>query len=241
MAAYREPELKNSITLTNKYAAGMHKKIENVFAIGHHLKHDCLVLSALGCGAFKNPQEHVASLFKSVIFKYAGFFETIYFAMIDDHNTGNQINPHGNLLPFQQILDGLIIQPLETIRIDIARGPNRILNKSADGQVTLSDVYILNQPPCYHGAKCDDLRNPQHDKEFSHPSICPHSGTTTVCDQISDEVHAYCFMHNEKCKHGGECTNTDPKHLSEFDHPQFCKDQFYCNNTRPEHLVAFRH
>ncbi|CAF5226259.1 unnamed protein product, partial [Rotaria magnacalcarata] len=84
-------------------------KIENIFAIAYHHKHDCLILSAFGCGAFKNPSDHIASIFKSVIYQYAGFFNTIYFAIVDDHNTGNKTNPQGNLLPFQEILDGLIV------------------------------------------------------------------------------------------------------------------------------------
>ncbi|CAF4515023.1 unnamed protein product, partial [Didymodactylos carnosus] len=54
MAAYRDPML-NGTMLAPKYAVGMRKKIENIFAIAYHHKHDYLVLSALGCGAFRNP------------------------------------------------------------------------------------------------------------------------------------------------------------------------------------------
>ncbi|CAF4980000.1 unnamed protein product, partial [Rotaria sp. Silwood1] len=92
MAAYRDPKLEGN-HLAPKYATGTRKKIENVFAIAYHHKHDSLVLSALGCGAFKNPPAHVAQLFNSVIHQYAGFFKTIVFAIVDDHNTGNHLNP----------------------------------------------------------------------------------------------------------------------------------------------------
>ncbi|CAF2765048.1 unnamed protein product [Rotaria sp. Silwood2] len=242
MAAYREPELRNNNTiLANKYAAGTYKKIENIFAIAHHHKHDCLVLSALGCGAFKNPPKHVASLFKAVIQKYAGFFKMICFAIVDDHNTGHRINPDGNLLPFQEILDNLIVQPSETIRNNVARGPNIILNKSTDNQLTLSSVAILDRMPCYHGAKCAELKNAQHNESCSHPSMCFYSGKTLSCDQMNDETHLYCFVHNVKCKYGGECNNNDPTHLSEFDHPDLCKAEGYCTDTHPDHLLAYRH
>ncbi|CAF4873212.1 unnamed protein product, partial [Rotaria sp. Silwood1] len=96
MAAYRDPKLEGN-HLAPKYATGTRKKIENVFAIAYHHKHDSLVLSALGCGAFKNPPAHVAQLFNSVIHQYAGFFKTIVFAIVDDHNTGNHLNPEGFL------------------------------------------------------------------------------------------------------------------------------------------------
>ncbi|CAF3939764.1 unnamed protein product [Rotaria sp. Silwood1] len=157
MVAYRDPELTKE------------KMLENIFAIGHHHKHDCLVLSAFGCGAFKNPPEHVALLFKSVIYQYAGYFKTIYFAIIDDHNTGNQINPNGNFLPFKKILNGLNVHPPTTIRVNGVSGPNRILNKTSDGKLNLSDVCILYLQPCQYGSKCHDLKNPQHNNNYLHP------------------------------------------------------------------------
>ncbi|CAF4942118.1 unnamed protein product, partial [Rotaria magnacalcarata] len=54
----------------------MRKKLENLLSIAHYHQHDCLILSALGCGAFRNPPDHVAKLFRSVIEQYAGFFQT---------------------------------------------------------------------------------------------------------------------------------------------------------------------
>ncbi|CAF0961047.1 unnamed protein product [Rotaria sordida] len=242
MAAYREPKLKNNTTVTNKYAAGTYKKIENIFAIGHHHQHDSLVLSAFGCGAFKNPPRHIALLFKSAIQKYAGYFRIIYFAIIDDHNTGHTVNPQGNLLPFKQILDGFVAQPSHTIFVNSARGPYRILDKPTDEQITLSSVCVFDQPSCYYGAKCNDLRNIQHNKDYSHPPLCPNSDKALPCNSlIDDEIHAYCFIHRLKCKNGGECSNTDSEHQNEYDHPGFCNDPIRCGDMSAEHLFAYRH
>jgi len=56
VAAYRDPPIqKNKRQLTPKYAVGTRKKIETLFAVAYRNGHDSLVLSALGCGAFKNP------------------------------------------------------------------------------------------------------------------------------------------------------------------------------------------
>ncbi|CAF4655711.1 unnamed protein product, partial [Rotaria magnacalcarata] len=90
------------------YAVGMRKKLENLLSIAHYHQHDCLILSALGCGAFRNPPDHIAKLFRSVIEQYAGFFQTIIFAIIDDHNSGQRHNPEGNFKSFKDELDGQI-------------------------------------------------------------------------------------------------------------------------------------
>ncbi|CAF4737279.1 unnamed protein product, partial [Rotaria sp. Silwood2] len=99
MAAYRNPKLDGNM-LSPKYAVEMRKKIENIFSIAYKHKHDCLILSALGCGAFRNPSDHIAKLFRSVIQQYAGFIETIIFAIINDHNSGQKHNQQGNFKSF---------------------------------------------------------------------------------------------------------------------------------------------
>ena len=241
MAAYRNPELNRKNMLSDKFAINTRKKIENIFAIAHHHHHDCLVLSALGCGAFNNPPEHIARLFKSVIYQYAGYFKKIYFAIIDDHNTGNLLNPKGNFLPFQQLLDGIVVHPPKITRVNGMLGPNLILNESSSGGVILSDACVLYLPPCHHGSQCRDLQNSKHTDTFTHPPVCLQEDTTSSCDQISDEVHMFTFLHHTKCKFEGKCDNMDPKHFNEYKHPDFCKDASGCIDISPEHLFAYRH
>jgi len=62
-----------------------------------------LVLSALGCGAFKNPPTHVAEVFRDEITALGGAFREIVFAIYDDHNSRKRHNPEGNLVPFQRV------------------------------------------------------------------------------------------------------------------------------------------
>ncbi|CAF3842799.1 unnamed protein product [Rotaria sp. Silwood1] len=239
MAAYREPKLDKQM-LTGTAAAGMRKKIENIFAIAYHQNHDCLVLSALGCGAFKNPPEHVAALFKSVISQYAGYFRSIHFAIIDDHNTGNHLNPKGNFLPFQKELDGKTFHPQNLLSVNMASGPFRLLNKvGSDGQLDLSDVHIFELIPCKYGAQCHDLYDDQHIKSFSHPPICPNQ---SACKNTDDNVHMFSFVHRTKCRDGGECKKiTDEQHLHHYEHPETCPQGGACTNTSPEHLLAYLH
>ncbi len=83
------------------------EKMRAILRIGMFYNHDALVLSAFGCGAFANPPEHMAQLFKEVLkeeeFKTA--FRMIVFAIIDDHNARREHNPQGNLLPFQEVFN----------------------------------------------------------------------------------------------------------------------------------------
>ncbi len=78
------------------------EKIRTILRIAGLHNHDSLVLSAFGCGAFRNPPGHMAELFHQIFdkdeFKYS--FKTIVFTIISDHNTGKEHNPEGNLLPF---------------------------------------------------------------------------------------------------------------------------------------------
>jgi uncharacterized protein (TIGR02452 family) len=91
VAAYRNPPLDKNNMLKEEYTIDTRKKIESIFAIAHHHEHAALVLSALGCGAFRNPPKHIAALFKSVIDQYAGYFREIVFVIIDDQN---QVETH---------------------------------------------------------------------------------------------------------------------------------------------------
>lgn len=56
-------------------------KIANILQVAYIEKVDHLVLGALGCGAWKNPPEDVASTFKQILDSYPGLFVSIVFAI----------------------------------------------------------------------------------------------------------------------------------------------------------------
>lgn len=238
MAAYRDPKIDED-KLAPKYAVGTRKKIENIFAIAFHHKHDSLVLSALGCGAFKNPPTYVAELFRSVIEQYAGFFKLITFAILDDHNAGRRFNPHGNFAPFQSILDGLVVSPLSPIsKAHMIFGPYRLLS---DG-LSVSDVCILDKTLCKFGASCTDIHNRKHSQEYSHPARCPYAAVRGKCELTGDPVHMSSFIHQNQCQYGGECRQIDDeKHNREYEHPPICPKGGDCHDVSERHLKEYRH
>lgn len=63
------------------------KKIDSIFEQAIYAKCDILILSAFGCGVFKNDPVFIASCFKESINKYGIFFNKILFAILNDHNS----------------------------------------------------------------------------------------------------------------------------------------------------------
>ncbi|CAF2803550.1 unnamed protein product, partial [Rotaria sp. Silwood2] len=242
MAPYRDPKIENDL-LSSKYSIGTRKKIENIFAIAHHQNHDTLVLSAFGCGTFRNPPKHVAAIFKSVIEQYAGYFKCIYFAIADDHNTDQTLNPIENFRPFVELLDCLVQKPERNKLVGMMIGPWQILNYTTINEITLSDIRIYRSNACRYGGKCYDLKNIQHCREYLHPPLCPYANNTVSCSQKNDDHHRIWFRHRQICSYGGECEliEYDLIHLNEFEHPEFCRDRGRCENMSKKHLKAYRH
>ncbi|CAF1329146.1 unnamed protein product [Didymodactylos carnosus] len=85
------------------------EKIRTILSLALLHNHDSIVLSAFGCGAFKNPPGHIAQLFKDVLleFEFENQFKQVCFAILNDHNVGKMHNPDGNFIPFQQAFQQL--------------------------------------------------------------------------------------------------------------------------------------
>ncbi|CAH6421822.1 Domain of unknown function (DUF2263)-containing protein [uncultured virus] len=78
-------------------------KIDNMFKIALINGHDSIILSAFGCGAYGNPANHMAKLFKDSISKFDKYFKFIIFAIIDDSNAYSN-NMKGNKFFFSEVL-----------------------------------------------------------------------------------------------------------------------------------------
>lgn len=60
------------------------EKIALIYHIGAIQKYDCLILGALGCGAFNNPPHDIAEIFCDVTNDYIQHFKKIIFAVMSD-------------------------------------------------------------------------------------------------------------------------------------------------------------
>ena len=98
-AAVRNPRLTEVLDYAyHTERRSMERKIAVIMKAAAQARCDSIVLSAFGCGAFGNPPEIVARIFKQE-FNYTPV-ENIIFSIIDDHNTRRWHNPRGNLTPF---------------------------------------------------------------------------------------------------------------------------------------------
>jgi uncharacterized protein (TIGR02452 family) len=104
IAALKNPPL-DSKGHMNDWAKSITKeKIRTMLNLAIYWENDSIVLGAFGCGAFANPPEDVAKLFKEVLNEpeYCDKFEKIVFAVLDDGNSHREHNPRGNYLPFAE-------------------------------------------------------------------------------------------------------------------------------------------
>lgn len=104
VAAIRYPRLIHNKYLCDEDAEVTMQKIRSCFDLAIMNGVTCLVLSALGCGAFRNPPYHIAHLFRSVLNEdvYKNAFYRVVFAILEDKNSKR--NKNGNIKPFQEIL-----------------------------------------------------------------------------------------------------------------------------------------
>lgn len=109
--AIHEPALverQGQLRLTDGMARATLLKIRAIFRVAARHEQPDVVLSAFGCGAFRNPPQHMAELFREVLAEpeFAGVFRRVAFAIIDDHNAFHRASPEGNYVPFERMLAG---------------------------------------------------------------------------------------------------------------------------------------
>ena len=79
----------------------MRTRIALILGAAVHAECDAVVLSAFGCGAFGNPPEIVAKLFRMELARSP--LRLAVFCIRDDHNASHSHNPRGNVRPFEEV------------------------------------------------------------------------------------------------------------------------------------------
>ena len=124
VAAMNRPELKNPYQIADHLVEPVKEKMRTIFRIALHHGHDAIVLGAWGCGAFKNPPQHIAKLFHQIMDEkeFCNRFKKIVFAIIDRKNIDIGHSKVGNFLPFQEeftVSENLISLPLQNNRQEL--------------------------------------------------------------------------------------------------------------------------
>ena len=222
---------------------------------------DILVLSALGCGVFRNPPDFVAAIFRAVIEQYAGYFSHIYFAIKGEPRTPN-------LYYFAETLLGVTtgVQPTQNISKETVPPRDYPCRGTLCQSVAFSTVDGSSQKPvCPKGSACR-VRNPVHYRNYIHPPLCTdpeckgssnnhHNDLFThrkVCKLECEyafmgspdaQHHCTMFYHKQNCPKGGMCQElANPEHYSAYTHPARCKDGPGCTKkSDPEHAMCWTH
>lgn len=190
----------------------MYRKIHAIFAVSLLYGHDTVVLGPLGCGAYRNPPEHVAQIFQHVIQEYYGCFKRIVFAIIDDHNARLAHNPEGNLVPFQRIFSTTLCKLTSNI-------PSHDLEY------------------CKYGGLCNVRNDLTHQSLFQHVPECENGRD---CINV-DATHRLLRLHFD-CQFGALCPEwQDADHASKYNHPLACRNSFACQDMTEIHLNKFCH
>jgi uncharacterized protein (TIGR02452 family) len=105
VSAVNHPKLEKDGKLAKSMTYLTKDKIRAIFRIAILNKHSKLILTAFGCGAYKNPASQVAEIFKEVINEdeFVHSFEEIAFCILDDNNSIRPDNKDGNYKPFVNI------------------------------------------------------------------------------------------------------------------------------------------
>lgn len=240
---------------TSEVAVRTRAKVEAILSACVANGATIVVLGALGCGAFCNPPDYVAAIFKAVLEQYAGFFERVYFAIL-----GESAGVFANILigpgtPAEQIESA---NDIEGIKACYPHPP-------PDWVMTTTDV---KKPLCEYCGNCTDI-SPEHRQGYCHPPECPAG----INCQNMDERHRYMLAHTQQdiqagriktaesaaaaaaqqqapaggcqeCADGTTCRLIfDKEHMKNFNH-QFlppCPNIFTCMDQSNQHMTTFSH
>eukprot|EP01006_Ploeotia_vitrea_P014003 TRINITY_DN369_c0_g1_i1.p2 TRINITY_DN369_c0_g1~~TRINITY_DN369_c0_g1_i1.p2 ORF type:complete len:402 (+),score=45.38 TRINITY_DN369_c0_g1_i1:29-1234(+) len=113
------------LRLVDRIADELYGRILTMLTVCSSFGHDSLVLSALGCGAYKNPPEHVAELFQKALMEPSlqGRYKRVVFAILNDHNTRKKHNPEGNIAPFKRVFKDWLDCEAEEGEVDVVKTP----------------------------------------------------------------------------------------------------------------------
>ena len=89
VAAYSNPPVNRWGMMPRSIYNQTKDKIRMIYKLGMHQRNDCLILGALGCGAFHNPPYKIAQMFCEVTEEYAGHFKKIVFPVMCGPNNDN--------------------------------------------------------------------------------------------------------------------------------------------------------
>lgn len=247
VAAKRRPRLTEDRQhlKDDEYILELYRKVQTTLAVALAKGHDCIVLGALGCGAYRNPPLHVAQIFQLALQEYAGLFREVIFAITDDHNANQEHNPDGNFQPFfEQLHD----KPLRELPASHpvpfqARRCGDLCRFGGACTKPHDEVEPEGAPLCVADTACADW-SAAHRKTHAHTKCVvddvPQCPAGVECKDV-DATHRLLRRH-PVCPFGAKCSNwQDAEHAARLTHPEPCREGGHCKVLQEAHLERFCH
>jgi uncharacterized protein (TIGR02452 family) len=88
--AIKYPFLDEEDHLIEEDSELLENKIKMIIQVAKKYNHNTIVFGAMGCGAWQNPPQQVATIFRKVLNEYDGIIENYVFAILSNHNNDDE-------------------------------------------------------------------------------------------------------------------------------------------------------
>ena len=131
----------------------MEVKIRGILSAAHRAGSEALVLTAFGCGAFRNPPADVAEIFRNLIAReFRRAFRHISFSILENRKN-SWYSHHGNLRPFVEAFQALDKEEYAALRGSQGSSSDEPADPSASAS-TSGPVSV----PASGGLRCELLQ-----------------------------------------------------------------------------------
>ena len=84
--AVKYPFLDENEYLSNEDTQLLENKIKMIIQVAKKYNHNTIIFGAMGCGAWQNPPQQVAKIFRKVLNEYDGIINNYVFAILSNYN-----------------------------------------------------------------------------------------------------------------------------------------------------------
>eukprot|EP00759_Apiculatamorpha_spiralis_P011049 PhF_6_TR18522/c0_g1_i1/m.27057 len=222
-------DMKGTKSFTEAAVVGTARKIRRLLHAAAMNEVDHLVLSAFGCGVFKNPPEQVAEIFSLVLQDYGGYFKSVTFAVL-----GSSYDV------FASVFSSMKTIVSSTLDAQVYK-PHCDRGALCLGLVDDKGAHFDNM---YHGHRCGKFEECPRTSNFIHSCLVMHRipcAAQGKCKIVGEDWHAQRFSHPPQCPAGEHCCTTSEAHLRENLHLPVCYHGWKCPQRRNGDYHSMRH
>jgi len=102
--AIKYPFLDENETLCQDDIDLLENKVKMIIQVALKYNHNTIIFGAMGCGAWQNPPQHVATIFRKILKEYDGIIDNYIFAILRNYNNDDDDDSENNYDVFKNVL-----------------------------------------------------------------------------------------------------------------------------------------